>query len=82
MSPDTADGPSPQKKERMQRRLDRIEKRQHQLEAERKKKAQEDLLLEQKEVQYVYIAINIGQQRNILGPFGNSFQSLDISWQI
>ena len=50
LSTDSSDGPSPQKKERLQRRLDRIEKRQQILEAERKKKEQEDLLLEQKEV--------------------------------
>ena len=50
LSTDSSDGPSPQKKERLQRRLDRIEKRQQILEAERKKKEQENLLLEQKEV--------------------------------
>ena len=57
LSADTSDGPSPQKKERMQRRLDRIEKRQHKLETERKKKEQENLLLEQKEVEYVNCAV-------------------------
>ena len=71
MSADTSDGPSPQKKERMQRRLDRIEKRQHKLETERKKKEQENLLLEQKEVEYVNCAVaeNVHTPRY---PPGNS----------
>lgn len=47
---DTSDGPSPQKKERLQRSLDRKEKRQQHIETEKKQQEQETLLLEQKEV--------------------------------
>lgn len=46
---ETSNGPSPQKKERLQRRLKRNQKKQQHLEAEEKKKEQETLLLEQKE---------------------------------
>ncbi|XP_074624495.1 switch-associated protein 70-like isoform X1 [Acropora palmata] len=46
---DTSGGPSPQKKERLQRSLNRKEKRQQHKETEKKQQEQETLLLEQKE---------------------------------
>ena len=69
LSTDSSDGPSPQKKERLQRRLDRIEKRQQILEAERKKKEQENLLLEQKEVTLTTFGLSAATnyQQKILG---------------
>lgn len=46
---DASDGPSPQTRERLQRQIDRNERKQKIMEDDRRKKEQEDLLLSQKE---------------------------------
>ena len=50
LSIDASDGPTPQRRERLQRQIDRNERRQKRMEDDRKKKEQEDLLLAQKQV--------------------------------
>ena len=50
LSIDASDGPSPQTRERLQRQIDRNERKQKIMEDDRRKKEQEDLLLSQKEV--------------------------------
>ena len=50
LSIDASDGPTPQRRERLQRQIDRNERKQKRMEDDRKKKEQEDLLLAQKEV--------------------------------
>jgi len=50
LSIDASDGPTPQRRERLQRQIDRNERKQKRMEDDRKKKEQEDLLLAQKQV--------------------------------
>ena len=50
LSIDASDGPTPQRRERLQRQIDRNDRKQKRMEDDRKKKEQEDLLLAQKEV--------------------------------
>ena len=50
LSIDASDGPTPQRRERLQRQIDRNERKQKRMEDDRKKKEQEELLLSQKQV--------------------------------